>query len=542
MKTLFNKKVIASLISGAALTTTALISGCQSTDSQTAEEPAKIKNVIMMIGDGMGPQQVGLLQEYATNAPNSVYEGQPTGISKFMDSGYVGLSQHNPAYNIVVDSASSASQLATGVPSPSESVGLDAKGNPAETALELAKKHGKATGLVSDTRLTHATPASFAAHKPHRSLENSIAEEMLATEVDVMLSGGLRHWIPKSANDKAGELHQQLTARTGGTVKIKSKRKDDKNLLTAAEQAGYTVALTRKELEAAKDDKVLGLFAYSGMADGIQHTRNKDNTERTQPTLKEMTAKALDILSQDPDGFFLMIEGGRIDWAGHDNDVATMLHEMLKFDETINYVYEWVKDRNDTLVVVTADHETGGFGFSYSRADIPAPEQLDGQGFAERAYKPNFNFGSFDILDKLYAQKLSYPDIFSEFSKTEKTPADLMKIVNDNSEFDITLEQAEEILASEPNFYKVDDHKYLSAERFPKVMDFKAFYVYGEEVRHDLLGRAVAEDQNVVWGTGTHTSTPVPVIAFGPQNVAKQFGKMVHHTDIGRMTKEAIAQ
>jgi alkaline phosphatase len=496
----------------------------------------------MMIGDGMGPQQVGLLQEYATNAPNSVYEGQPTGISKFMDSGYVGLSQHNPAYNIVVDSASSASQLATGVPSPSESVGLDAKGNPAETALELAKKHGKATGLVSDTRLTHATPASFAAHKPHRSLENSIAEEMLATEVDVMLSGGLRHWIPKSANDKAGELHQQLTARTGGTVKIKSKRKDDKNLLTAAEQAGYTVALTRKELEAAKDDKVLGLFAYSGMADGIQHTRNKDNTERTQPTLKEMTAKALDILSQDPDGFFLMIEGGRIDWAGHDNDVATMLHEMLKFDETINYVYEWVKDRNDTLVVVTADHETGGFGFSYSRADIPAPEQLDGQGFAERAYKPNFNFGSFDILDKLYAQKLSYPDIFSEFSKTEKTPADLMKIVNDNSEFDITLEQAEEILASEPNFYKVDDHKYLSAERFPKVMDFKAFYVYGEEVRHDLLGRAVAEDQNVVWGTGTHTSTPVPVIAFGPQNVAKQFGKMVHHTDIGRMTKEAIAQ
>ena len=538
MKKANNIKALSGLISGAVLAT--LVTGCQTTDGQI-EEPAKVKNVIMLIGDGMGPQQVGLLQEYATNAPNSIYKGQPTGISKFMDAGVVGLSQHNPAYNIVVDSASSASQLATGVPSPSEALGLDAKGNPVETVLEQAKAQGKATGLISDTRLTHATPAAFAAHKPHRSLENSIAEEMLTNGVDVMLSGGLRHWIPKSTNDK-GELYNQLKERTGGNVKIKSKRKDDKNLLTAAEKAGYTVALTRAEFEAANDDKLLGLFAYSGMADGIQHTLNKDSKARTQPTLKEMTAKALDILSQDPDGFFLMIEGGRIDWAGHDNDVSTMLHEMLKFDETIDYVYEWVQERNDTLVIITADHETGGFGFSYTRANIPTPEALNGEGFADRAYKPNFNFGTFDILDKLYQQKMSYPDIFSAFSKTDKTPADLMKIVNANSEFKITLEQAEQILESEPNFYKVDDHKYLSAARFPKVMDFKAFYVYGEEIRHDLLGRAVAEEQNVVWGTGTHTSTPVTVIAYGPESAAKQFGKMVHHTDIGRMTKNVIAQ
>jgi alkaline phosphatase len=539
MKTLIQKRPLSTLIPAVTLSTVALLTGCQTTDN--TNQQTNVKNVIMMIGDGMGPQQVGLLQEYATNAPNSIYKDQETGISKFMDAGVVGLSQHNPAYNIVVDSASSASQLSTGVPSPSEAVGLDAKGNTVETVLELAKKSGKATGLISDTRITHATPAAFAAHKAHRSLENSIAEEMLANNVDVMLSGGLRHWIPKSTNTK-GELYNELKERTAGNVKIKSKRKDEKNLLVEAEKAGYTVALTRAEFEASQDNKLLGLFAYSGMADGIKHTLTKDSADRTQPTLKEMTAKALDILSQDPDGFFLMIEGGRIDWAGHDNDVATMLHEMLKFDETINYVYEWVKDRNDTLVVITADHETGGFGFSYTRANIPTPEKLDGEGFADRAYKPNFNFGTFDILDKLYAQKMSFPSIFSAFGKTDKTPTDLMKIVNENSEFDITLEQAAQILESEPNFYKVDDHKYLSAERFPKVMDFKAFYVYGEEVRHDLLGRAVAEEQNVVWGTGTHTSTPVPVIAFGPQSVAKQFGKMVHHTDIGQMTKDVIAK
>ncbi len=534
MKTPFKRTIIFGVLSSAVL-----MAGCQSTDQQVAAAKPDVKNVIMMIGDGMGPQQVGLLQEYATNAPGSIYQGEPTGMAQFMDAGVLGMSQHNPAYHIVVDSASSASQLATGEPSPSESIGLDALGNPAETVLERAKKAGKATGLVSDTRLTHATPASFAAHRPHRSLENQIAEDMLATEVDVMLSGGLRHWIPKSVNDK-GDLYQQLTDRTDGTVRIKSKRKDDKNLLLDAENAGYQVALTRSEFEAADSGKLLGLFAYSGMADGIQHTRHKNDPERTEPTLKEMTAKALDILSQNPNGFFLMIEGGRIDWAGHDNDAGTMLHEMLKFDEAIGYVYDWVKDRNDTLVVITADHETGGFGFSYTRANIPAPESLKGEAFAEQAYKPNFNFGSFDILDRLYDQKMSYPNMFSAFSKTDKTPEDLVNIVNANSEFKITVEQAKDILASENNPFRVAGHKYLDTDKFPKVRDFRAFYVYGEEIRHDLLGRAVAEDQNVIWGTGTHTSTPVPVIAFGPEGAAEPFGKMVHHTDIGRLAKSAI--
>ena len=519
-----------------ALCATILLSGCQVMDRQLADaKKPEVKNIIMMIGDGMGPQQVGLLQEYATNAPSSIYGDELTGIAKFMDAGVVGLSQHNPAYNIVVDSASSASQLATGEPSPSESLGLNAMGNRVETVLERAQKSGKATGLISDTRATHATPAAFASHQPHRSLENKIAEEMLATGVDVMLSGGLRHWIPKQVNDK-GALYQQLTERTDGAVRIKSKRKDNKNLLLEAENAGYQVALTKAEMDAANDGKVLGLFAYSGMADGIKHTNHKNDSSRTEPTLKEMTVKALDILSQDPDGFFLMIEGGRIDWAGHDNDTGTMLHEMLKFDETINYVYEWVKDRNDTLVVITADHETGGFGFSYSRADIPTPLSLDGEAFEDWSYKPNFNFGAFDILDKLYNQKMSYPTMFSAFAGTEKTPEDLAAIVNANSEFDITVEQAREILANEKNRYKIAGHKYLSSDIFPKVKDFGAFYVYGEEIRHDLLGRAVAEDQNVVWGTGTHTNTPVPVIAFGPDYATAPFGKMIHHTDIGRIS------
>ncbi|MGV2442353.1 alkaline phosphatase, partial [Bacillus atrophaeus ATCC 9372] len=175
--------------------------------------------------------------------------------------------------------ACSATQLALGRMAPSEVIGLDAEGNPQETVLEKAKRLGKATGLVSDTRLTHATPASFAAHQPHRSLENEIAVDMLNTGVDVMLSGGIRHFIPKSTNDK-GEVYQQLEALTQGSVKLKSKRKDERNLITEAQQQGYQLAFNRNQLAATGDGKVLGLFAYSGMMDGIRYTKAKEDAAR----------------------------------------------------------------------------------------------------------------------------------------------------------------------------------------------------------------------------------------------------------------------
>jgi alkaline phosphatase len=503
-----------------------------------AAEP--VKNVILMIGDGMGPGQMGLLEQYARQAPNSIYNGRETAFKKIIDNGVLGMSLHNPADKLVVDSACSAAHLASGVDAPSESVGIDMDGNHVDSVLEIAKRLGKATGLVSDTRLTHATPAAFASHQPHRSLENEIAEEMLATGVDVMLSGGLRYFIPMSANDTKGNVYKQLVKQTGGDIKIKSKRKDDKNLLTEAKDAGYSVVHTRDALANAKGDQILGLFAYSGMADGITYSKAKDSKDRTQPSLKEMTIKALDTLSQDPDGFFLMIEGGQIDWAGHSNDAATMLHEMLKFDETIEYVYEWVKDREDTLVVITADHETGGFGFSYSRANPPKAEKRSGTAFKNRDYKPNFNFGDLAILDKLYNQKMSLGNMMAAYDKSDQKPESLLKIVNDNSDFKITLAQAKRILEREANTFHDADNKYLKAETFPRVDDFEAFYVYGQDIRNDLIGRAMSEEQNVVWGTGTHTATPVAAIAYGPDEVTAQFSALVHHTDIGQLLIKTV--
>ena len=501
--------------------------------------PDKVRNVILLIGDGMGPQQIGLLSYYAHNAPHSVYNGRTPAIEQLMNEGVTGVVRTNPAHALVVDSAAAATQLATGKLAPSEALGVDEDGHVVDTVLERAERMGKATGLVSDTRITHATPAAFGAHVAHRSQENEIAVQLLNADVDVMLSGGLRHWIPKSVNEK-GATHDAIRKQTGGHIKIKSKRKDERNLLAEAEAKGYALSFDRTSLMQAKGDKLLGLYAYSGMDDGIRYTRSKNDPGRWQPSLAEMTRKALDVLSRDPDGFFLMVEGGQIDWAGHNNDAATMLHEMLKFDEAVQVVIDWAKNRKDTLVVLTADHETGSFGFSYSRANIPTPENLKGEVFRNHPYRPNFNFGDFSLLDRIYNQKLSFADMFDEWRSGEKTPERLMAIVNANSEFDITLDEARAILADEPNTYRVKGHSYLDAETFPKVCDFKAFYVYGDEVRTDLLARMIAEDQNVVWGTGTHTSTPVTVTALGPQGWEMAFSRIQHATQVGQVINAAL--
>ena len=184
------------LILISSLSSCSLLKTSENTAQPDINNPSKIKNIILMIGDGMGPQQVGLLEEYATRAPNSIYQGDNSATAKLANLGVTGLSLHGPADKLVVDSACSATQLATGIAAGSEMIGLNRAGYKVPTILEKAKGLGKSTGLVSDTRLTHATPAAFASHLIHRSMENEIAEQMIQSGVvDVMLSGGLRHLI-----------------------------------------------------------------------------------------------------------------------------------------------------------------------------------------------------------------------------------------------------------------------------------------------------------------------------------------------------------
>jgi alkaline phosphatase len=487
--------------------------------------PAPVRNVIVMIGDGMGFQQVGFLVSYARHAPHSIYRprGGESALERILQEGTIGVARHESADTLVTDSAASATQMASGEWSRPETIGLDLHGNVVTTILEVAEQRGKSTGLVTDTGITHATPAAFAAHQPDRSRQDGIAVDLLEAEVDVMLGGGLEWWIPREANEPDSEIHRKLAERTGGRIEIRSRRQDSRNLLEEAEAGGLALCFTRTELEEAAADRLLGLFAADALMSGMEETRSREDPGRRVPTLREMTQKALEALSRNPRGFFLMVEAGQIDWAGHDNDAGALLHEMLKFDETVALVHEWARARQDTLVLVTADHETGGFGFSYSRFDLPAPLPLPGQAFQGEPYQPRSNFGAHAILDAIYDQRLSYAEILERFDALppeRQTARALADLVGANTEFPISEAEAGEVLGGKP--------------------DDTGFFPSGKEYRKNLLARVASRRQMTAWSTGSHTSNPVPLIAFGPPDVSSRYGRMMHTTEWGRRTIDIL--
>ena len=505
--------------------------------SRSSVKASKIRNVIVLIGDGMGPQQLGMLFAYSHLAPNSVVPDRTSAVELLSHGGAIGMVRTEPYGAVVVDSASSATQMATGEMAGSEMIGANYRGDAVPTVLEIAKQHGKATGLISDTRLTHATPASFAAHQPHRTLENEIAVDMLENRVDVMLSGGLRHWVPESVNDPASATHMSVVQMIGGAFRPKSKRKDNRNLLLEARDH-YHLAFDRHALAAVHEGPLLGLFADSALEDAISVRDQLDNPERTQPTLAEMTEKAIELLEKDPDGFFLMVEAGQIDWCGHNNDAGSMLHELLSLEATARVIYQWVKDRDDTVVVITADHETGSFGFSYSGSPMPEPSELEGNVFTDSKFAPQFNFADPTVLDQIYGQRRSYFKLFLEFDglpEEQKTAETLLPMINEAvAPFTVSLADAEKVLTRMPNRQFAEGHRYLGTDTVPWIPDQESFYVYGENGRFNHLGHIIGAQQNVVWGTGTHTSTPVALIAHGPADSTKRFVGIMHMTDVGR--------
>ena len=490
----------------------------------------------------MGPAQVGLLEAYARQSSNPTIENRVTAFKRILDDGgSLGVSMTYANDVLVTDSAASATQLASGVASYPETIGIDSQAKAITSIVTIAQKMGKSTGLVSDTRITHATPAAFAAHQQSRALENEIAIDMLNTGPDVMLSGGLRHWIPMQANNPQSPIYQQIKELTDGAVEIRSNRQDQRNLLLEAQNKGYQLVFTKEQLNQAKG-KTLGLFSNSAFPDALITDRELGN--ETLPSLAEMSSKALQILDQNEQGFFLMIEAGLFDWAAHDNDTGTMLHEMLKVNETINTVLDWAKGREDTLIVVTADHETGGFGFSFSAANIPTATQLPNSAFDDFEYRPNFNYGSPDLLEKIYQQKLSFPEILAQLDSLpvpQRTARSLMGIVNQNSEFKITIEQATRVLATEDNPFFSEGHRYLSSKKVPKFVNHDAFFVYQlSDNRRNLLAIELSEQQSVVWSNGTHTASPVLVFASGNKTAIAPFGYFLGHPQLGQLLIKSL--
>jgi alkaline phosphatase len=470
---------------------------------------AEPKNVILLIGDGMGPESVGLAVYY-----NRFMNGMDKRLNmeRLMAGGNTGYCLTYQYGTVVTDSASAGTALASGVKTRDTITGKDPDGRPMKSIVDIARQLGKSAGVISNTRLTHATPAAFYAHVIHRHMENAIAVQLVERgDLTVALSGGARHFIP--AGTKV-EDHPHLKgidkkAGWGG-----SRRKDSRDLIAEAKNRGYALVVNEKELlalDAQKTEKLLGLFSASGFPSAI------DRQPRHQtgvPTLSQLTEKSLAILKKNPKGFFLMVEGGQIDWVEHGNDVASVLHEVLEFDQAIGVVMAFGEKNPDTLVIVTADHDTGGLAIGYSNYNPPAPVKLP----SGETWKTKYNFGDKSIFEKMDGQKKSFLKMFQD---SKGDPAALKKEVEENSAFQISEEEAAAILSGD------------AKGAFPAPKGYSEFFVYAASSPTALMARLFGKETNTAWAVGTHTHTPVMIFADGP--LAEKFRGLLDNVDVPRI-------
>lgn len=281
------------------------------------------KNLILFIGDGMGPTQLTTAR-IAAVGPNG---------RLWMDRMPVtGIVLTHSANSLVTDSAASATALACGSKTNNNMIGQDPNG-PLLSILELARQRGLRTGLVVTKNITDATPAAFAAHVRHRNMESTIARQLVGSRMNLLFGGGKAYFIPRASKD--------------------SKRLDQRDLIQQARQAGYLYVEDLAGLDHQSPDLVLGLFSMGAMT-----------TRPPEPSLSEMTEAAIRLLDRPSEpndmGFFLMIEGSQIDTACHDNDLEGMVRQLLLFDMAVKTGLEFAIRDGSTLVLVTADHETGG--------------------------------------------------------------------------------------------------------------------------------------------------------------------------------------
>jgi len=280
----------------------------------TASAP---KNIILMIGDGMGVTQV-------TSGVYARKEGLH--LERFPATGLI---KTHAAKNLITDSAAGATAFACGCKTYNGAIGMTAKKQPCPTILEQAAAFGMATGLVTTSSITHATPASFIAHVRDRSYMEEIATHFLKTDVDVLIGGGMRYFMARTT--------------------------DKRNLYQELENKGYAVSdVLKQPLSACVWDPKKPFVWFSAV-------KEPESVEKGRDYLPLASRLAPEFLAQRSEkGFFLMIEGAQIDWAGHANNATQIVAEMLDFDDAVGEVLRFAEKDGNTLVIVTADHETGG--------------------------------------------------------------------------------------------------------------------------------------------------------------------------------------
>lgn len=397
-------------------------------------------NVILVIGDGMGFNHMSL-PIYMRIAENSK---EKTYFEKILDEGSCGITLNHPVGGFVPGSATTATSLATGIKSYMEVLSVDTNGYPVKTTLELAKEKNYSTALITDAGITDATPAAFYAHSFNRDLENIVAEQLVGKEVDVIFGGGAKRFIPMNKQLK----DYKYFVNSNNMNNAYSARKDDKNLLKDFEENNYTIISNKNDLLKLKSNnetKVIGLFASGGLSAAI----DRDNEDTGEPSLVLMAKKALNILKNKDQNYFMMIEAGRIDWESHDNDVGAVYRAMEEMNDILKVCYdEYHNNPKKTLLIFTADHETGGLSISYTKVS-------DENKFVKKLKSGDEWFSKTDPLfyEKFIKIRNQKRAIYKDLSKA-KTADELFKLINDNLDFHITRKDAEVIFKTRHHYKK----------------------------------------------------------------------------------------
>jgi len=292
-----------------------------------ATKPKKAKNVILMIGDGMG-----IAHMYAAWTFNK-------GMLNMTTFPYTGLSLTYSADNYITDSAAGATALSTGQKTNNGFIAVDTSKKKLKTILEIAEDNGLSTGLVSTSAITHATPASFIAHQPSRNLYEDIAADFLKTDIEVFIGGGADHF---------------------------NKRKDGRDLTKELAAKGYQLAFSTDEFKKVKSGKLCAWTAPE---------HNPYFRDGRGDMLPAATQKAISLLAPNSKGFFLMVEGSMIDFANHARNDDNAIAETVDFDKAVGVALEFARKDGNTLVIVLADHESGGMalvGGNIAKGEVEA--------------------------------------------------------------------------------------------------------------------------------------------------------------------------
>ena len=456
-------------------------------------QTAPVKYVFLMIGDGMGPNQREIaekysLSEYGRKLPMNHLE-------------YSSRTTTHSANKPVTDSSASGTAIACGEKIDNGVVGITPDGRRLVSIARSAKANGKKVGIISSVTLNHATPASFYAHQKSRSSMYDIALEMLDTDFDFFGGGGIMLFDDKKSKNYKGNIYELLKSK------------------------GYKVCIedaeTFKNLKSS-DGKIVAVGKLDkALAPAIEHFNKKSQ----EPTLADYVKKAIEVLDNDR-GFFIMCEGGAIDWFCHGNDAAGAIFETVDFSNAVDAALEFAKKHpNETLVVVTADHETGGLQM-LENGNIKAAnyQKESAQKFAEQMKGLAKRRGTeFKFEDTL-------PFIESNFAmKADGGKSDAMSLSGEEM-------RNLKILFDMQFHSKKKDASNMSAKE--KLDNKYESYKTGKNPFNKAVLHCFSKRIGCAWTTGNHTATDIITTAQGVN--AEKFGGKTDNTDMAKIIRETL--